>query len=184
MAYSVVCHLFAMNAQPSARSNFLQSTLSISADELIELMSILQIDTSSDEVLEMIQELDEDGNDSIDFEEFVQVSPAAQTSLLRGQALRPCVLRNNEHLVFLSQVMSRKVNASYTADQVKGAFKIFEGASTKEGSIKVEALIDALMSHGTQKLSLEEATALVAQLEPDAEGNFNYEEYVNLMMHD
>jgi hypothetical protein len=38
------------------------------------------------------------------------------------------------------QVMSRKVNATYTAEQVKGAFRIFEGASPS-GCVKADGLI-------------------------------------------
>ncbi len=46
-----------------------------------------------DEITLMINEIDQDNNGEIDFEEFVAV-------------------------------MSRKVNANYTADQVKSAFKV------------------------------------------------------------
>jgi calmodulin len=37
-------------------------------------------------------------------------------------------------------VMSRKVNATYTADQVKSAFKVFEG-SAPSGYVRADALI-------------------------------------------
>jgi Ca2+-binding EF-hand superfamily protein len=40
-------------------------------------------------------------------------------------------------------VMSRKVQASYTADEVKSAFKVFEGGAPA-GYIKVDALEKAL----------------------------------------
>ena len=36
------------------------------------------------------------------------------------------------------------------------------------------------MSYGTEKLTLEQATELTAQLESDARGLINYEEYVNV----
>jgi len=126
----------------------------ITADELCELMTILQIDTSSEEVSDMIAELDQDGNDAIDFQEFVSV-------------------------------MSRKVHASYTADQVKAAFEAFDlGDAGKKGHISVEKLLKALTTHGTTVLSLEEATELVNQLEPDPSGLINYEDYVHMIMHD
>jgi calmodulin len=46
---------------------------SISRDELMELMSMLNIDVSAEEVGEMIREMDSDGNDEIDFDEFAVV---------------------------------------------------------------------------------------------------------------
>jgi len=95
-------------------------------------------------------QIDQDGNGSIDFEEFVAV-------------------------------MSRKVNATYTSTQVKQAFKVFEG-SAPTGFVKADALIRALCTYGSEKLSLEQATDLVAQLETDANGFINYNEYVNMMM--
>ncbi|KAG5181620.1 hypothetical protein JKP88DRAFT_257924 [Tribonema minus] len=78
-------------------------------------------------------------------------------------------------------VMSRKVNASYTPEQVKGAFKVFEG-SAPSGYIKMESLVRALTTYGTEKLTEEQARELVSQLEPDHNGMVNYVEYVNIMM--
>ena len=77
--------------------------------------------------------------------------------------------------------MSRKVNATYTSDQVKGAFKVFE-ATSNPGYIKADALIKALCTYGTEKLSEDQAHELVSQLEVDATGYINYSEYVNMMM--
>ena len=77
--------------------------------------------------------------------------------------------------------MSRKVNATYTSDQVKGAFKVFE-ATANPGYIKADALIKALCTYGTEKLSEDQAHELVSQLEVDATGYINYSEYVNMMM--
>lgn len=98
----------------------------------------------------MCTQIDQDGNGTIDFEEFVAV-------------------------------MSRKVSATYTAPQVKQAFKVFEGSAPK-GCVKADGLIRALCTYGTEKLTLEQATDLVSQLETDANGNINYNEYVNMMM--
>ncbi|KAH8074990.1 Ca2-binding protein [Aureococcus anophagefferens] len=53
-------------------------------------------------------------------------------------------------------VMSRKVSATYTADQVKNAFKVFEG-DAPSGHIKVDVLIRALTNDGTDKLTDEQA---------------------------
>ena len=79
------------------------------------------------------------------------------------------------------EVMSRKVNATYTADQVKNAFKVFE-ASCPPGFVKVDNLIRSLCTYGTDKLTEDAAIDLVSQLESDANGLINYAEYVNMMM--
>ena len=78
-------------------------------------------------------------------------------------------------------VMSRKVNASYTSDQVKSAFKVFE-APGHAGMIKAEALVKALCTYGLEKLNEAQAKDLVSQLETDANGYINYSDYVNMMM--
>lgn len=77
--------------------------------------------------------------------------------------------------------MSRKVNATYTAEQVKSAFKVFE-VPTQQGYIKADALIKALCTYGTEKLSEDQAHELVGQLEVDSSGYINYGDYVNMMM--
>lgn len=77
--------------------------------------------------------------------------------------------------------MSRKVNATYTSDQVKHAFKVFEGASPA-GYVKADGLIKALCTYGNDKLSEEQAIDLVAQLEVDQNGVINYLSYVDMMM--
>ena len=124
----------------------------ITKEELGELMDTLGIDATPEEIDLMINEIDQDSNGEIDFEEFVAV-------------------------------MSRKVNATYSSDQVKNAFKVFEGAAPG-GYIKVDALIRALTTYGSEKLTEEQAQELVSQLEPDQNGLINYLEYVNMMMND
>lgn len=77
--------------------------------------------------------------------------------------------------------MSRKVNATYTSDQVKTAFRVFE-LGGNPGHIKVDALVKALCTYGTEKLTEAQAKDLVSQLETDSFGNINYVDYVNMMM--
>ena len=64
---------------------------------------------------------------------------------------------------------------------MKGAFKVFE-ATAPTGFVRADALIRSLCTYGTEKLSLEQAQDLVAQLEVDGNGLINYVEYVNMMM--
>lgn len=77
--------------------------------------------------------------------------------------------------------MSRKVHASYTAEQVKVAFHVFEGNCPK-GYVKPETLITALCTYGAEKLSKDQAVDLVRQLDVDENGLINYNDYVNTMM--
>jgi calmodulin len=123
---------------------------SISREELGELMDTLGIRASKEEIDLIINEIDEDNNGEIDFEEFVAV-------------------------------MSRKVNANYTAQQVKKAFKAFE-APGHTGYCTMESLRKALMSYGAEKLDLAQANELLSQLEQDSRGLVNYVDYVNMMM--
>merc|ERR1719316_1355320 len=78
------------------------------------------------------------------------------------------------------QVMCRKVNTDYTADEVRKAFKVFAG-SAPDGSIRVKDLEKALQVYGREKLTAEEAKNLVAQIEC-VDGHFKYDEYVTMMM--
>jgi calmodulin len=60
-------------------------------------------------------------------------------------------------------VMSRKIQADYTAEDVKNSFKVFEGTAPR-GMIVAEDLVAALSSYGDEKLSQEEARDLVNQV--------------------
>lgn len=78
-------------------------------------------------------------------------------------------------------VMSRKVNATYSADQVKTAFRVFE-APGHNGMVKVDALVKALCTYGSDKMTESQAKDLVSQLESDSNGYINFVDYVNMMM--
>ena len=78
-------------------------------------------------------------------------------------------------------VMSRKVNANYTSKDVKRAFKTFS-LGQPNNFVSLQALKTALMAHGSVKLDSEQVDELLAQLETDSSGLFNYTEYVDMMM--
>jgi len=78
-------------------------------------------------------------------------------------------------------VMSRKVNANYTPEQVRQSFKVFEG-TCPAGFVKAEALMKALSNYGSEHLTEDQARDLVSQLEIDMNGNINYQEYITMMM--
>ena len=66
----------------------------------------------------------------------------------------------------MAQVMSRKVQPTYTPEEVKAAFKVFETANTglPSGHVKTSVLERALTTYGTEKLTLEEAQDLLSQV--------------------
>jgi calmodulin len=82
-----------------------------------------------------------------------------------------------------AQVMSRKVQPTYTPEEVKAAFKVFEtpNAGLPSGHVKTSALERALTTYGTEKLTMEEAQDLLSQVDPENSGSINYVEYVNMM---
>jgi hypothetical protein len=61
-------------------------------------------------------------------------------------------------------VMSRKVNATYTSEQVKTAFRAFEGTGSAPGFIKADRLLLALTTYGADKISPEQAHELISQV--------------------
>merc|ERR1711879_1061613 len=73
------------------------------------------------------------------------------------------------------QVMCRKVNTEYSAEEVRKAFKVFAG-NAPEGYIRVKDLERALQVYGREKLTAEEAKNLVAQIEC-FDNMFQYDEY-------
>mmetsp|Transcript_19087 Transcript_19087/g.62923 ORF Transcript_19087/g.62923 Transcript_19087/m.62923 type:complete len:170 (+) Transcript_19087:269-778(+) len=81
------------------------------------------------------------------------------------------------------QVMSRKVQPTYTPEEVKAAFKVFEAPNSglPPGHVKTSALERALTTYGTEKLTVEEAQDLLSQVDPENTGSVNYIEYVNMM---
>lgn len=78
-------------------------------------------------------------------------------------------------------VMSRRVQADYTPEQLKSAFKVFETDSVPQGYVSTEVLEHALTTYGTDKLSPEEASELLATVDPESTGKINYMEFINMM---
>lgn len=78
-------------------------------------------------------------------------------------------------------VMSRRVQADYTPEQLKSAFKVFETDSVPNGYVSTEVLEHALTTYGSDKLSSEEASELLATVDPESTGKINYMEFINMM---
>jgi len=57
---------------------------------------------------------------------------------------------------------------------------VFEGSSPP-GHIKIDSVMKALTTYGSEQLTEEQAHDLVSQLEPDHNGVVNYVEYINMV---
>nr|ACP18969.1 calcium binding protein [Euglena gracilis] len=78
-------------------------------------------------------------------------------------------------------VMSRRVQADYTPEQLKAAFKVFETDNVPPGCVSTEVLEHALTTYGSDKLTPEEAAELLATVDPENTGRINYMELINMM---
>ena len=78
-------------------------------------------------------------------------------------------------------VMSRRVQADYTPEQLKSAFKVFETDNVPPGYVSTEVLEHALSTYGSDKLSQEEAAELLSTVDPEHTGKINYMEFINMM---
>jgi calmodulin len=78
-------------------------------------------------------------------------------------------------------VMSRRVQADYTPEQLKSAFKVFETDNVPPGYVSTEVLEHALTTYGSDKLNPEEAAELLSTVDPEQTGKINYMEFINMM---
>jgi calmodulin len=78
-------------------------------------------------------------------------------------------------------VMSRKVQADYTPDQLRSAFRVFETPGCPPGFVSTDVLERALTTYGPDKLSLDEAAELLATVDHEGTGKINYVELISLM---
>jgi calmodulin len=125
---------------------------SVSTDEMKIMLRTLGINISDSEVAMMIDEIDENGDNEIQFDEFVAV-------------------------------MTRKVKATHTPDQVLDAFKVFESSGAPPGYISIEQLRTSLQKYGKDTMEPEAIDDLLSQVDYDkTSGLFHYSQYIQMMM--
>ena len=78
-------------------------------------------------------------------------------------------------------VMSRRVQADYTPEQLRSAFKVFESDTVPPGFVSTDVLEHALTTFGSDKLTASEAAELLATVDPEGSGKINYMEFINMM---
>lgn len=140
--------------------------------ELLEIMDVLGIPSSPEEVERLISEID---IGIFDFQRFLLNSlyhPLPNT--VDGDG----TIDFNEFV----QVMSSDKNVHHSGQVLKHAFSLFEISSSKisAGSISVDALVAAIVTYGSG-ITRKEALELVKDLDMDANGAFNYEDFINSM---
>ena len=94
-----------------------------------------------------------------------------------------CVCGNFCQFEEFVAVMSKKVAATYTSEEVIQSFKLF-AEDSPPGYISLEQLETALTQYGNNKLSIDKVMKLLEHLDVDENGMFNYEQCVNIMMTD
>jgi len=140
------------------------------------------------EFREIFNLVDRDKGGSISKQELAQLmdtlainASAAEIDLMIGE-----IDKNNDGEIQFEEfvaVMARKVQASYTAEEVKNAFKVFEG-NAPPGQIRLEDLERALCVYGSDRLTSEQVQDLIAQIDVNENGMFNYNDFVNMVMQD
>jgi calmodulin len=78
-------------------------------------------------------------------------------------------------------VMSRRVQADYTPEQLRSAFKVFETENMPSGYVATDVLQHALTTYGTDKISREEAAELLQTVDPERTGRINYMDFIAMM---
>ena len=110
----------------------------------------------------MINEIDEDGNGTVDFEEFLVMMSKKMKDTDSEDELRQCL----GHQRFLYHPCYRE------------AFKVFD--SDGNGFINASELRQVMLNLG-EKLSEEEVEMMIKEADTNGDGLVNYDEFISMM---
>ena len=132
-----------------------------------------------EELRDMINEIDEDGNGTVDFEEFLIMMSKKLKDHDSEEELRYC---NLLHYVFVDKItiilMTLHSNKKFLVCVIREAFKVFD--SDGNGFINASELRQVMMNLG-EKLSEEEVEMMIKEADTNGDGLVNYEEFINMM---
>lgn len=80
-----------------------------------------------------------------------------------------------------ASIMARRVQSEYSAEQLRGAFQLFESPDMPEGFVSTHVLAHALMTYGSQNPSEAEVERLIAAVDPEHTGRVNYNDFVDMV---
>eukprot|EP00617_Octactis_speculum_P006735 CAMPEP_0185790870 /NCGR_PEP_ID=MMETSP1174-20130828/158046_1 /TAXON_ID=35687 /ORGANISM="Dictyocha speculum, Strain CCMP1381" /LENGTH=202 /DNA_ID=CAMNT_0028485733 /DNA_START=55 /DNA_END=663 /DNA_ORIENTATION=- len=119
-----------------------------SEEEILEAFKVFDKDGNGFMLADMINEVDADGNGTIDFPEFLTM-------------------------------MARKMKDTDSEEEILEAFKVFD----KDGNGFISAAeLRHIMTNLGEKLTDEEVDEMIREADIDGDGQINYEEFVKMMM--
>ena len=124
---------------------------SIGKEEVLDLMRMVGYDCTEDEVEDMINEIDQDGNMEIDFDEFITM-----------MSRKPDALKDPEEIKAAFKLFETAIDG-------------------KPGHVRQSTLLHALTNLSSEKLSRSEAVELLAQIPADDRDMVNYADYITMM---
>ena len=114
------------------------------------------------ELQDMINEVDADGNGTIDFPEFL-------TMMARQKTL---------HKRSFLNISRRKMKDTDSEEEIREAFRVFD----KDGNGFISAAeLRHVMTNLGEKLTDEEVDEMIREADIDGDGQVNYEEFVTMM---
>ncbi|GFP82121.1 calmodulin [Phtheirospermum japonicum] len=117
------------------------------------------------ELQDMINEVDADGNGTIDFPEFLNLMARK--------------MKDTDSEEEFLNLMARKMKDTDSEEELKEAFRVFD--KDQNGFISAAELRHVMTNLG-EKLTDEEVDEMIREADVDGDGQINYEEFVKVMM--
>ena len=161
----------------------------ISLQELRKLMATLHLRPTEQELTELFEEAHASPTPA----------PAAAPAAAAAAAAAPSLNNSNSagsgggasavggsadrtiNFTQFASSMARRVQSEYSAEQLRGAFQLFESPDMPEGFVSTQVLAHALRTYGSQKPSEAEVERLIAAVDPEHTGRLNYYDFVDLV---